>query len=106
MVTMDTSSRIVSVLLGNGGAQFVAGIEYPIAFNASAMRLADFNGDGRADLLVTNNYQTVSVRLNQGNGTFFPSIDYTASFEAGSTLKPAVVADVKPNGSAGGDCRL
>jgi hypothetical protein len=37
----------------------------------------DFSGDGKADLAVANESGTVSVLLNNGNGTFAAKVDYT-----------------------------
>ena len=98
LVTMDKSSRVANVVLGAGGGVFAAAVAYPIGFSALAMRLADFNADGRPDLLVTNNYQTVSVRLNLGDGTFSPSVDYTVNSSGSSSLTAAQVADVNGDG--------
>lgn len=98
LVTLDKSSRVVSVLLEIGGGAFAAGVEYAVSFAAQAVRLADFNGDGRADLLLTNSYQTVTVRLNRGDGAFGDAVDYTVNPDGSSSLLPAWVADVNRDG--------
>ena len=98
LVTLDTSSRVASVMLGTGGAAFAPARDYSVSFSAIGLRLADVNGDGRADLLITNAYQTVTVRLNVGDGTFGAGVDYTVSSGSSSTLTPAFVADVNRDG--------
>lgn len=98
LVTCDTASHTVAVLIGTGGQVFAPAVNYATAFNATAARLADFDGDSRPDLLITNDYQTVTVRLNQGDGTFQAGVDYTVSSSSTSTLTPAFVADVNRDG--------
>src|SRR5579863_9556967 len=45
--------------------------------NPSAIVPADFNGDGRPDLAVTNqNDNSVSVVLSREDGSFAPKVDY------------------------------
>ena len=69
----------VSVLLGNGDGTFqpqtgrrTRSGRYPVAIVAG-----DFNGDGRLDLAVANQYDnTVSVLLGNGDGTFQPQVTY------------------------------
>jgi FG-GAP-like repeat/Abnormal spindle-like microcephaly-assoc'd, ASPM-SPD-2-Hydin/FG-GAP repeat len=66
-VTMPTSSVAFSgqdFAVGGYGLQPVA---------------ADFNGDGKLDLAVTNELG-VEVLLGKGNGTFAPAINYPAAF--------------------------
>ena len=44
----------------------------------SSITVADFNGDGRLDLVVTNESDdTVSVVLSRPDGSFAPKVDYT-----------------------------
>jgi hypothetical protein len=62
----------VSVLLGNGDGTFQAAHDYAVSSGASAVAVADFNGDGKLDLAVTylDPQDVVSVLLGNGNGTF------------------------------------
>jgi hypothetical protein len=68
------SSADVAILLGNGDGTFRSPIEAALPSNAiqvSQIVSADFNGDGVADLLVVDNYNSVlAVLLGAGNGTF------------------------------------
>jgi hypothetical protein len=60
----------VSILLGNGDGTFQPSIDTPTV-GARSIAAADFNGDGKLDLLVaTGDGNTVQVLLNNGNGTF------------------------------------
>ncbi|RXK84658.1 hypothetical protein EST62_09085 [Chlorobaculum sp. 24CR] len=47
------------------------------AINPYSVTSADVDGDGDADMLVANgSSDTVSVLLNNGNGTFAEKVDY------------------------------
>ncbi len=52
-------------------------VNYATGEAPGSLANADFNGDGRADL-VTANYEahTVSVLLNNGTGSFLPAVNY------------------------------
>jgi hypothetical protein len=71
----------VSVLLGNGDGTFQTAVPYDTgAYGASAVAVADLNGDGKLDLAVANVSSTgslgfgvsgaLSVLLGNGDGTF------------------------------------
>jgi FG-GAP-like repeat len=64
----------VSVLLSNGDGTFRAPVEFPAGRAPTQAAVADFNGDGKRDVVVTNNLNssepdTVSVLLGNGDGT-------------------------------------
>ena len=67
------TAGVVGVMLGNGDGTFQAAIETAIPYGGD-LAVGDFNGDGRADLAVTNGsngvYSTVSILLGNGDGTF------------------------------------
>ena len=61
----------------------------------SAVVVADFNGDGKLDLAVTNeNDNTVSVLLTKPDGSFAPKVDYPV----GNTPLQLVSADFNGDG--------
>lgn len=65
----------LAVSLGNGDGTFTSGPDSPISLGTSlsALVAADFNGDGKLDLAVTDSTaNTVSILLGNGDGTFGP----------------------------------
>jgi hypothetical protein len=57
--------------------------------------MGDLNGDGRAELVTTSYYGgTVSVLLNQGNGTFAAPLVYAA----GSLPSDVALTDLNGDG--------
>ncbi|OUJ73537.1 hypothetical protein BXP70_14170 [Hymenobacter crusticola] len=79
-VTASSNGTTVSVRLNNGSGTFTGSQEVLAGFNPAAAVLGDVDNDGDLDLLAVNyfNYantsrytsSTVSVRLNDGEGTF------------------------------------
>jgi hypothetical protein len=73
-------------------AAFNAAVSYPTGVQPIGIATADFNGDGKLDLVTANSNNngngTVSVLLGNGNGTFAAHIDLDAS--AGSASSVAV----------------
>ncbi len=69
----------VSILFGDGHGHFTPGGNYVSGIGADSVAAADFNGDGHPDLAVTNFLDgTVSILLNNGDGTFANAVDYPA----------------------------
>jgi hypothetical protein len=65
----------LAVSLGNGDGTFTSAPDSPIALGTSlsAVVAADFNGDGKLDLAVTDSSSnTVTILLGNGDGTFGP----------------------------------
>ena len=82
----NCSSTGVVVLLGNGDGTFQPGVSYraPVS-NAFSIVAADLNGDGKLDLVVSEqcsssnncNAGSVAVLLGNGDGTFQPAVSTT-----------------------------
>jgi hypothetical protein len=80
MNTPSSGSGTVNILLNNGDGTFSA---FATAANAgltpSAIAAADLNGDGKADLVVTNKNgfnSTVSILISNGDGSFKAAVAY------------------------------
>lgn len=94
----------VSVLLGNGDGTFYAALKSPVSVgvNPSSIVTGDFNGDGKMDLAVANEYGkgangksgTVSVLLGNGDGTFQSATSTTL----GVNLLSITTGDVNGDG--------
>lgn len=77
---------LVGVLLGNGDGSFQSAVTYTSGgLYASAVAVADVNGDRKPDVLVTTNVYTcctsggaVGVLLGNGDGTFQPAVTYVS----------------------------
>jgi hypothetical protein len=74
----SSGGNSISVLLGNGDGTFQPQTVYATDTAPEGIAVGDFNGDGYADIAVTNSgSNTVSIFLNKGDGsgTFLPKID-------------------------------
>jgi hypothetical protein len=83
--------------LGPGPLMFLPAVDYGSgAFRASSAALADVNGDGKPDLVVTNvNADSVGVLLGNGDGTFQTAVTYDSGT---SDPMGVVIADVNGDG--------
>ncbi len=94
------SNASVSVLLGNGDGTFRAAVNYNSGQGtAAAVAVADFNGDGKPDIVVVGsnccNLNYLSVLLGNGDGTFKAAVSYDTG---GSFPDSVAVADVNKDG--------
>ena len=99
-----SSGGSVGVLLGRGDGTFQAAVPYGSGGeDALSVAVADVNGDGKPDLLVTNacasadcsNGGSVSVMLGNGDGTFQAAVPYGSG---GEDALSVAVADVNGDG--------
>lgn len=93
VVTTNRDANSVSVLTGDGGGTYHnlhSKVDYTTGSQPRGIVLLDLNGDGKTDI-VTADYlaNTVSVLLNNGDGTFATHVDYATG--------------VNPWGICGGD---
>jgi hypothetical protein len=96
VATSDVSSATVSVFLGNGDGTFQPKQDYPAGSGAYALAVADLNGDGIPDVVVTNPSLNGSVNVLLGNGD--GSFQAPVSYPAGSYFQTVAVADLTGTG--------
>ncbi|MGA9509722.1 MAG: FG-GAP-like repeat-containing protein [Candidatus Sulfotelmatobacter sp.] len=94
----------VAVLLGNGDGTFQSSVDYNSGgLYAFGVAVADLNGDGHPDLVVSNycisnsncTYGTVDVLLGNGDGTFQSAVSYNSG---GYYSRFVTVADLNADG--------
>lgn len=90
-----SSDGSVGVLIGIGNGKFQPTVSYDSGgVEAWGLAVADVNGDGNPDILVTNvQSNSVGVLLGHGDGTFAPAVTYNGG--ASCTVS---VADVNGDG--------
>lgn len=85
----------VSVLLNQGNGKFGQYTDYGTASGSSSVAVADFNNDGKLDIVTTDQVVgKVSILLGNGNGTFQGHVDYPS--DASGAI---VVADFNGDGN-------
>ena len=88
----------VSILLGNGDGTFQPAQNLSAGKNPFSIAVADFNGDGRLDVVVANNGSgTVSVLLGNGDGTFQIHVDYATATGPNSIAVADFNSDGRPD---------
>jgi len=95
----DYENATVGVYLGDGKGGFTAMQSYEVGWQPLSVAVGDFNGDGNADLAVTNEnygteYRTVSILLGDGKGSFAPQ----TTFNTGSIAYSVGAADFNGDG--------
>jgi hypothetical protein len=83
LVSANTTTSNVSVLLSNGDGSFQPAVSYAVQQRPKFVEVGDFNQDGNLDLAVVNETSgTVSILRGTGNGTFLPAAHYNAGCSA------------------------
>jgi hypothetical protein len=76
----------VTILLGNGNGTFKKPVKYSAGGTPTGLAFGDFNGDGKPDLVASDNCLcrsgAVSVLLGKGDGTFQSAVSYPVSSRA------------------------
>ncbi len=110
LVTANKSSSTVSVLLGKGDGAFNPASNLSIVgFNGlspSSIAVADFNKDGKWDLVTANNVSNnISVLFGNGNGSFQVAVNFAlelasapTSVAVGVCLRVSVSAHIRCSG--------
>ena len=82
LTTANCGPHNVSVLLNDGDGTFAPDSAYPVCYGPLSVFAADLDGDGDLDLTTANDFpmasyiDSVSVLLNNGDGTFAPHSAY------------------------------
>lgn len=98
LVTANSSSGTLSLLLGNGDGTFRSHIDLTVGGAPRAVAVGDFNGDGRLDVVAAQQLSnTVSVLLGHGDGTFARPLVFAASGQ-NFTPESMVLSDVNGDG--------
>jgi len=104
LVMVSADSAVISILLGNGDGTFRPEISYPTnTYQPSSLGIADVNGDGHPDVIVSSYCQgisscrngLVSVLLGNGDGTLQSPVKYNAGGFAATSV---AIADVNSDG--------
>jgi len=91
----------VLLFLGRGNGTFQAPVSYGTGTIPVSVVVSDFNGDGRPDLAVADEYFTkVTVLLGKGDGTFFQT---TVNSDGGTGPYPVSLAAGDFNGDGRAD---
>ena len=113
---LSTFAPVVHVLLGNADGTFQAPNSFPepnttpLGAGYGSPIAADLNGDGKLDLVTTNPAQgTLGVLLGDGNGSFLPSVAYSAARGPTTSPRPTSITTATPTwpsqGTASTSCR-
>jgi hypothetical protein len=103
----DFSSDHLNILLGNGDGTFQAQTNAGVP--AGWMKIADFNRDGKADLVLLRADDTLAVLLGKGDGTFYSPVYYQVPEEPNSPClppNPSCIPSDLATGDLNGDGKL
>lgn len=89
---IEHNSFSISILFGNGDGTFQAHADFGQTVEAAAVAVADFNADGKADLVLPT-YGGLVLMLGNGDGTFQPPVKYS-----GFSATSVVVKDLNGDG--------
>jgi hypothetical protein len=103
LVTANKSSQGVSVLLGKGDNTFKPASTFStVGFNGlspSSVAVADFNKDGKLDLVTANNLSNnISLLLGKGDGSFQAAVNFP--LESASAPISIAVGDFNKDGKS------
>jgi hypothetical protein len=84
-----------SVLLGRGDGTFQDNTNFNAGTTPSSVAVADFNGDGKADLAVAN--EGIAVFMGNGDGTFREAVNFAVSSSPWAVAVGDFNGDGKPD---------
>ncbi len=95
----STSATVSQTVTANLQSGFQTGVGYRVGLGANYVALADFNGDGKADVAVANYLDnTISIFLGNGDGTFRAASP--ATYNVGNGPVTMAVTDLNRDGDA------
>ncbi len=105
LVAIRRGDDTVALLLGNGNGTFTAAAGSPFVAGLSpwAIAVSDFNGDGDADLAITNHatinmtQTAVAILLGNGSGSFSAPTKYSVGHRSSSIAVGDYNLDGKPD---------
>lgn len=103
LITVTASNEAIAVLLGNGDGTFAAPILYSTAIlgaGPNRVAVADFNGDGNADIAVVLEQGDPGIFYGQGDGTFSGPEPIIINGSGASGAYGAVAGDFNHDGAA------
>lgn len=102
LAVVNQSGNDVSILLNTGDGMFAPHVKYPVDEYPTSVAIGDLDGDGDQDLAVSNHHAapvanegSISVLLNNGDGTFAPHVMYEVY-----TPFQVVIGDLDNDGDA------
>src|SRR5579863_7878187 len=95
LVTLSSVFILGGTLLAQS-SQFIEAPQYAVGTSPLAAAIGDLNGDGKPDIVITNKVdETISVLLNNGDGTFAPQVVYNV----GGLPASLAIADLNGDGN-------
>ncbi len=97
-------SYTLATLFGNGDGTFQAPVTVSTLYGPSGVVIGDFNGDGKADLMVSHCCGATDMTYLQGNGdgTFSAQVHFTSAANSFAVASADLSADGKPDLIIGG----
>ena len=98
LVVANTGDQTISILLGNGDGTFQPAIDVSVAASPAYayVAVADFNGDGKLDLVLSNG-NDIAILLGNGDGTFQTPVLYPVGSNYGAVWVADFNGDGKPD---------
>ncbi|MBI2570340.1 MAG: VCBS repeat-containing protein [Candidatus Schekmanbacteria bacterium] len=109
-VDLDTDTKVdlalsgyggIAVLLGNGNGTFGQAVPYRVVTHGVGLGVADFNGDGKADLATSHNdANEVAFLFGRGDGAFGEAAYFVSGRDGAMSGRSIAVADFNGDGKS------